>query len=155
MGGLGCQTKGSMFSLIDKEKVHAWSLRKWSFRKNNLKVDQEQRRGWRLINAGCSPRAGHFMFQHNCLSAVPPSVMYSASLSCSFLFYKMEIRILGFCVVVIHTNKNFSYGHTCDIWKFLGQRLNPSATASYTTAAAMLDPLTHCFGPVIKSTPPQ
>ena len=41
----------------------------------------------------------------------------------------------------------FFYGHTHGIWKFPGQELNLSLSRDlHTTAASMLDPLTHCSG---------
>ena len=52
-------------------------------------------------------------------------------------------------------NKKLFYGHTCSIWKFLGQQLNLSHSLTYTAAVATLDPLIHWAEPRIKPMPPQ
>ena len=63
------------------------------------------------------------------------------------LFTSFPGIILEGCVLRYKTGIFFDfiyvyifYGHTCDIWKFLGQGLNPAADVTYATAVATWDP---------------
>ena len=48
----------------------------------------------------------------------------------------------------------FSTTHT-DIWKFLGQRSNPSQSCNLCHSCSNADPLAHCSGLGIELAPPQ
>ena len=49
----------------------------------------------------------------------------------------------------------FFYCPIHGIWKLPGQGSNPSIAVTYTTAAAMPDPLSHCTGPGVEPAPLQ
>lgn len=55
-----------------------------------------------------------FMAQHHCFTAVQPSVIDSASLNCSFPFYKIGIILPGFCMMCKYTDEFIGRGLLCN-----------------------------------------
>ena len=49
----------------------------------------------------------------------------------------------------------FFFGHTCDMWKFPGQGLNPRSSCDLCHSCGNAGSLTHCAGPGIIPTPLQ